>query len=259
MFYSANKTYVLNMYRRIGELYGNSSILGWIKDSRRTGTKLGLSRTIRLLTDMGLLQSVVGQFTIRLVNPLLVVEATNRYIAKMYAVLTRNPEKIREFYLKSNTNTRERLREAFKALSDKMAEESVNEVFLSTFTHHSINSIYRMLISYDIPPSKLSSFLTEDALRELSYPLYLSENRLYPVLEFMRKMGILSIRTTKDGTFKLKPGIDIIYNNIRYILYKSKVGKTSQRAGVQVPSALSEAEFVRSLLNRTIKLKFKAR
>ena len=229
IFYSSTKSFIINVYNNLRREYANTSLIRKIRDGRRLGTKVGLSNTITLLMSMGLLQRAVGKFIYRLVNPLLIIQATNMYIAKMYSLITR-PSKIMEFYRRSDPDTKRVVRQVFMELSDRISGEVMGEITVNVYTPSSIVSIYNMLKTYNVKPSDLRKILKSP--QEISYPIYMVNKELYPLLEYMRKVGILSVIANRNGEFTVRPGVQVVYRNISNLLENEDSMSTAVRLNV---------------------------
>lgn len=82
----------------------------------RKGTRTGVSATIKLLSEVDVLNKVAGFFVKRFENPYVAFNAMATFVAKMYARFIRSPESILEAY----SNYSQRMKKAFSnALMDE--------------------------------------------------------------------------------------------------------------------------------------------
>lgn len=223
VMYASMKTYIINAY-----LAMSKKLMPGLKDvvQRRANTKRSLAFTIQLLVEMGLLQRAVGIFVYRLVSPMLIMSATNKVIAKMYALLQRSPEKILAFYRRADERTRRMMRNEFLSIIDRLIEEAEAETVMESLNQSAISTIYSMLKSLS-KPDKIYTLMKRNTLLELDYPILFNRENEYTVIEFMYKTGILALRATRRGYYTLTPGINYLYITVKSLL---AVDNTMHRA-----------------------------
>ena len=221
IMYSSMKSYIINAYYTMAQ-----KLMPGIRDvvQRKANTKRGIAGTIFLLLNTGILQRVVGGYLYRLGNPMLILIATNKVIAKTYALLQRNPMKMVEFLEKANWRTKKMIKNELESIVvERLMEEAEAETVLSVLNQSAVATIYSMLTKVlGTPKDKLFSLLSKNTLSELDYPILFNRENEYKTIEFMRKVGILSLRATRNGYYTLSPGIEYLYSTIKSLLAVEK-------------------------------------
>jgi len=190
----------------------------------RRQLRRGLSNTITLLINTGLLQRVIDKYLDDLVDPLLVVDAANRYVAKMYGLMMFGAEKLLDTYRTSGRSVQKTIERELYALTDVVAHEAATETILMLYGQETLKNLSNMLLSVS-ESSTLLSYL-QSIGREVLYPVHVDK----PV-EFMRKMGILALKATREGVYRLAPGVKYLYNVVKSMIEAS--AHTSQLSTVE--------------------------
>lgn len=219
IMYSSMKSYIINAYLAMAKNLAAPSIIDVVVQGR-SKTKRGIAHTIQLLVETGLLQRAVGIYLYRLANPLLVISATNNLIAKVYAQLERSPEAILGLYRKGDKNTRSLIRRELAYVVDKLINKVELETVMERLSQPAVSTIYNMIISL-APAETLTKFFDKSTLKTTKYPAVLSQEGECGVVEFLRKIGVLSVWATRRGYYNLSPGVRHLYEHIKALLTSS--------------------------------------
>jgi len=196
------KSHLVNMYIEVAK----QLMPNFLQQHKRQLRK-GLSNTITLLVNTGVLQKVIDRYIYDLVDPLLIVDATNKYVAKMYGLMMRNPESLLSTYNRSNRDVQKVIERELYALSEVVAQEAMGET-LMRYGQEAMTNLNEMLLMVSDSNTVLKHLSSIG--KELSYPI-----RVDKVIEFMRKTGIIALKATREGVYRLVPGIKYLYNTIK--------------------------------------------
>jgi len=197
---------IIEMYKKIGEELSES------KDPQRHF----LGKTIDRHAHTGLLQYVVDKFTDKLIDPVMVIDATNRFIAEIHTqeldpyeilgdIARRNP------ILVAVTSAGKPLRiissEEYREMIDKMIDDITRKIISEYYGEDGKRRLYETLKLIDDKKGLREALSRTTNPKSDSTPL---------ISEILVKLGVLSKEPEKEETYK---GISEIYDYLvdRYL------------------------------------------
>jgi len=215
------KSHIVNIYVEAAK-----HLMPGILQQQRRQLKKGLSSTISLLISTGVLQKVIDRYIDYLVDPLLIVDATNRYVSKMYGLMLLSPENLLNMYRNSDRSIQRTIERELYYLSELVAHEALAETLMK-YGYDAHVSLAEMLLSISSPGAVLEHMLSIG--KELQYPMHTDK-----AVEFMRKTGIIALKATREGTFRMMPGVKYLYDAVKTFVEVS--AKRSQQSTVEASS-----------------------
>jgi len=200
------KSYLINMYIAMSNDFIRSMELPLLrKETSKVKTNVGY--TIKLLVETGILQDTIEKFMNRLVDPVLVIDATNRFIAKMYAIISTSPKEILNYRASRPKEVREKVIDAeIKNVANTLIKETENEIISDYYGQDGLNKIYEVV-------KKLGNKeKLEDALKQRFYPSYTSNNT---IIEALIKLGVLAITKKTGKAQKITGGVVALYKIVK--------------------------------------------
>jgi len=194
LYHTTFKNHIINVYTRVRDEL-NRARLPW-KKARRN-----LAATIDLLIETGILRRQAGIFLSRLVSPVLVFEALNRFVAMMYAHLD-SPTSLLDEYHNADNAGKAMIRAELLDAAERYAAEAEMRVVGEAIGAAEAENALAILLEDEVEA------------REVLWAVEEGENPPEsPTLYAAAKLGVVSLRYGR--TKEVKPGIRYLYDYVR--------------------------------------------
>jgi len=187
------KSMVVNMYIDAGKNIGNGFF--------RQETRAGVSDTIKLLTETGVLQHAAGVIAYRLPNPVMIKEAMNKFIALFYGHMERRASTLLDFYKVLDPGQQQKFSQALVTAARPLEYKAIGGTVDEYLDIRAVDVITRMLGYLNVPHDVIARFL-QDLEDYVPYP----STYPYQLVEYARMLGIAYVKYTRTRRV-LVPGL----------------------------------------------------